>query len=127
MPAEEVGQAGSMRGSAGGGIRFQEQPPAIGMAAVMKDDNPIAVAVEDVEDLVECGVGKDLGEAEAVTLGLLEDLLEPVVLGGQVAQVAALMLVGEGQDDDRQLGHFPESPHRTVCNRIGLHNLVALV
>ena len=38
--------------------RFQQQSAAVGMAGVLKDGDPVAVPGEDVEDLVERGVGK---------------------------------------------------------------------
>ena len=105
--AEERRQPGRVRGGTARGARFQQEPAAVGMAGVMEDRDLVAVAGEDVEDLVEGRVGKQFQPAEPVALGLFEDLLKPPKLLGQVPQITpALLLVGEGQDDDRQLGHY---------------------
>ena len=104
--AEERRQPGRVRGRAARGARFQQQPAAVGMAGVVEDGDLVAVPGEDVEDLVEGGVGEQFEPAEAVALGLLEDLLKPPQFLGQIPQITpALLLVGEGQDNDRQLGH----------------------
>ena len=77
------------------------------MAGVVEDGDLVAVPGEDVEDLVEGGVGEQFEPAEAITLGILEDVLKPPEFLWQVPQITpALLLIGEGQDDDRQLRHF---------------------
>ena len=87
--------------------RFQQEPAAVGMTGVVKDGDLVAVPGEDVEDLVEGRVGEQFEPAEAITLGILEDVLKPSEFLWQVPQITPfLLLVGEGQDDDRQLHHF---------------------
>ena len=68
--AEERRQPGRVRGGAARGARFQQQPAAVGMAGVVKDGDLVAVPGEDVEDLVEAGVGEELQPAEAVAARL---------------------------------------------------------
>ncbi len=117
--AEERRQPGGVRGGTARGARFQQQPAAVGMAGVVEDGDLVAVPGEDVEDLVEGGVGEQFEPAEAVALGILEDLLKPPEFLGQVPQITpALLLVGEGQDDDRQLGHDLKPPRGIIGHRI---------
>ena len=86
--------------------RLEQEPVLARVAAVMEDRHPVAVLGEDVEDLVERGVGPDDQLAQALLLGRLQDRLELPQLPGQVAEVAmALLLVGEREDDHRQVGH----------------------
>ena len=58
------------------------------MAGIMEDRHPPAVPVEDLDDLVEGGVGADLQLAQLPVLGLLEGLPEPRA-SGAAREVAA--------------------------------------
>ena len=82
--------------------RLEEQPVAAGVAAVMEDRHPVAMLGEDLEDLVERGIGPDDQLAQPFPLGAFEDGLELPQLLRQVAEIAfPLLLVGEGQQDHR--------------------------
>ena len=101
MLAEEPRQPGRVSGGNAKGARFQQQPAAVRVPGVMKDNDLVAVPGEDLEDLVEGRVGEQLEPAQAVALGLFQDLLKPPELVAKIPQVTiAALVVGEGQDDD---------------------------
>jgi len=105
--AEERRRPGGVRGCTARGVRFQQEVAAVGMTGVVEDGDLVAVPGEDVEDLFETGVGEQFEPAEAITLGILEDVLKPSQFLWQISQITPpLLLIREGQNDDRQLFHF---------------------
>ena len=74
------------------------------MAAIVEDRHPLLVFLEDPVDVVERGVDHELGLAERP--GPLQTFPQQLLLPGQAGQVALRsILIGEGQDDHRQVGH----------------------
>ena len=73
--------------------RLEQEPVLPGMTAVMKDRHPIAMLGEDLEDLLETGVGPDDQLAQALSFGRLQDGLKQPQLLRQVAEIAMPLLV----------------------------------
>src|SRR5271165_2942368 len=104
--AQERGQALGVRNPSPCSGRLEQEPVLPGMTAVMKDRHPIAMLGEDLEDLLETGVGPDDQLAQALSFGRLQDGLKQPQLLPQVAEIAMpLQVIGECQDDHRQVWH----------------------
>lgn len=104
--AQERGQALGVRNPSPCSGRLEQEPVLPGMTAVMKDRHPIAMLGEDLEDLLETGVGPDDQLAQALSFGRLQDGLKQPQLPRQVAEIAMpLLVIGECHDDHRQVWH----------------------
>ena len=113
--AQERRQALGVRDTSPRRARLEQEPVLAGMPAVMEDRHPVAMLGEDLEDLLETGVGPDDQLAQALALGRLQDALKLPQLLRQVAEIAIpVLLVGKGKDDHRQVSHDARSSSHGV-------------